>query len=48
MLGRGNLAGLVLASLLFGTLQQGGLALNAHVPKELMDVLQGVVISAQL
>ncbi|MDF2697360.1 MAG: Nucleoside transporter, permease protein 1, partial [Labilithrix sp.] len=44
MLGRGSFGGLVLASLLFGTLQQGGLALNAHVPKELMDVLQGVVI----
>lgn len=46
MLGRGSLGGLVLAALLFGTLQQGGLALNAHVPKELMDVLQGVVICA--
>ncbi len=44
LLGRGRFEGLVLASLLFGTLQQGGLALNAHVPKELMDVLQGVVI----
>ena len=29
-----------------GQIQQGGLALNAHVPKELMDVLQGVVICA--
>jgi simple sugar transport system permease protein len=46
LLGRGNAAGLVLAALLFGTLQQGGLALNAHVPKELMDVLQGIVICA--
>jgi simple sugar transport system permease protein len=46
LLGRGNAVGLVLAALLFGTLQQGGLALNAHVPKELMDVLQGVVICA--
>ncbi len=46
LLGRGTFAGLVLAALLFGTLQQGGLALNAHVPKELMDVLQGVVICA--
>jgi simple sugar transport system permease protein len=44
LLGRGNALGLVLAALLFGTLQQGGLALNAHVPKELMDVLSGVVI----
>lgn len=46
LLGRGSAVGLVLAALLFGTLQQGGLALNAHVPKELMDVLQGVVIFA--
>jgi general nucleoside transport system permease protein len=46
LLGRGRLGGLVLAALLFGTLQQGGLALNAHVPKELMDVIQGVVICA--
>jgi general nucleoside transport system permease protein len=46
LLGRGSALGIVLAALLFGTLQQGGLALNAHVPKELMDVLQGVVIVA--
>lgn len=46
LLGRGTAVGLVLAALLFGTLQQGGLALNAHVPKELMDVLSGVVICA--
>lgn len=46
LLGRGKTVGLILAALLFGTLQQGGLALNAHVPKELMDVLQGVVIVA--
>ena len=46
LLGRGRFLGLVFAALLFGTLQQGGLALNAHVPKELMDVLQGVVICA--
>ncbi len=46
LLGRGSALGLVAAALLFGTLQQGGLALNAHVPKELMDVLSGVVICA--
>ncbi len=46
LLGQGRFLGLVFAALLFGTLQQGGLALNAHVPKELMDVLQGVVICA--
>ena len=44
LLGRGNAVGLVLAALFFGTLQQGGLAINGHVPMEMMDVLQGVVI----
>jgi simple sugar transport system permease protein len=46
MLGRGSAVGLVFAALLFGTLQQGGLAINAHVPMEVMDVLQGVIIVA--
>jgi simple sugar transport system permease protein len=46
LLGRGSVMGLVLAALLFGTLQQGGLAVNAFVPKELMDVLTGVVVCA--
>jgi simple sugar transport system permease protein len=46
LLGRGSALGLVAAALLFGTLQQGGLAVNAYVPKELMDVLQGVVVCA--
>jgi simple sugar transport system permease protein len=38
--------GLLLAALLFGTLAQGGLAINAYVPMEMMDVLQGIVIVA--
>ncbi len=46
LLGRGSGVGLVLAALLFGTMQQGGLAINAYVPMELMDVIQGVVITA--
>lgn len=46
LLGRGNPVGLFLAALLFGTLQQGGLAINGRVPMEVMDVLQGVVIAA--
>jgi ABC-type uncharacterized transport system permease subunit len=46
ILGRGSAVGLVFAALLFGTLQQGGLAVNAFVPKELMDVLAGVVVCA--
>jgi simple sugar transport system permease protein len=44
MLGRGSPTGLVLAALLFGTLEQAGLAINAHVPKEAMNVLEAVVI----
>jgi ABC-type uncharacterized transport system permease subunit len=46
LLGRSRLLGLVLAALFFGTLAQGGLAINAHVPREVMDVLEGVVILA--
>ena len=46
ILGRGSAAGLIFAALLFGTLQQGGLAVNAFVPKEVMDVLTGVVVCA--
>lgn len=46
LLGRGSAIGLILAALLFGTLQQGGLAINAFVPKELMDVLTGIVVCA--
>ena len=36
--------GLLLASLLFATLAQGGLSINAHVPMELVDVLVAVAI----
>jgi simple sugar transport system permease protein len=46
LLGRGSAVGIGLAALLFATLQQGGLAINAHVPKEAMDVLQAVIIVA--
>ncbi len=38
--------GMLLAALLFGTLEQGGLAINARVPMEVMTVAQGVVIVA--
>ena len=43
-LGRGRPLGIVLAAVLFGTLQQAGLAINARVPKEAMLVLEAVVI----
>jgi simple sugar transport system permease protein len=46
MIGRGSALGLLFAALLFGTLQQGGLAINAHVPMEVMDVLEGVIIAS--
>ncbi|MGH7625353.1 MAG: ABC transporter permease [Gemmatimonadaceae bacterium] len=46
LVGRNNPWGVVLASLFFATLSQGGLAINAVVPKQMVDVLQGVVILA--
>jgi ABC-type uncharacterized transport system permease subunit len=46
MLGRGSAIGLVASALLFGTLEQGGLAINAYVPMESMQVLEGVIIVA--
>ncbi len=44
LLGRSRPLGIVLAALLFGTLSQGGLAINALVPKETMEILQAVII----
>lgn len=46
LLARGRLAGLVFSALLFATLQQGGIVLNAYVPMDVMTVLEGVVIVA--
>ncbi len=45
-LGRGHPVGMVLAALLFGTLSQAGLAINATIPKEAMGILEAVVIVA--
>jgi simple sugar transport system permease protein len=36
----------VIAALFFATLSQGGLAINAMVPKQIVEVLQGIVILA--
>ena len=44
LVGRSSPLGIVLAALLFATLSQGGLAVNALVPKQMVDVLQAVVI----
>ena len=46
LVGRNHPAGVLLAALLFATLSQGGLAVNALVPKQMVDVLQAVVILA--
>jgi ABC-type uncharacterized transport system permease subunit len=46
LVGRNHPAGIVIAALLFATLSQGGLAVNAIVPKQMVDVLQAVVILA--
>ena len=46
LVGRNHPVGVVLAALLFATLSQGGLAVNALVPKQMVDVLQAVVILA--
>lgn len=46
LVGRNHPFGVVLAAFLFATLSQGGLAIHAFVPKQMVDVLQGVVIIA--
>jgi simple sugar transport system permease protein len=46
LVGRNTPLGIVLASIFFATLSQGGLAINALVPKTMVDVLQGAVIIA--
>ena len=44
LLGRNHPFGVILAAFLFGMLSQGGLVINAVVPKELVDILQAIVI----
>lgn len=46
LVGRNHPLGVVLAALLFATLSQGGLAIHALVPKQMVEVLQAVVILA--
>ncbi len=48
LVGRNHPVGVMLAALLFATLSQGGLAVNALVPKQMVDVLQAVVILAMV
>ena len=44
MLGGGRPVFLILAALLFGTLDQGGLAINGYVPREIMQILTALTI----
>jgi simple sugar transport system permease protein len=46
LVGRNHPIGVLLAAFFFATQSQGGLAIHAFVPKQMMDVLQGVVILA--
>jgi simple sugar transport system permease protein len=46
LVGRNHPLGVVIAAFLFATLSQGGLAIHALVPKQMVEVLQGVVILA--
>ena len=46
IVGRNHPLGVVLAALAFATISQGGLAVNAIVPKQMVEVLQAVVIIA--
>jgi simple sugar transport system permease protein len=46
LLGRSHPLGVVLAAIFFGTLSQGGLAVSSVVPRDLIEVLQGVTILA--
>jgi len=48
LLGQGQPLGVLLAALLFGTLAHGGFEVNALVPRELVEVLQAVMILALL
>jgi simple sugar transport system permease protein len=44
LLGRNHPAGIVLAALLMGTLSHGGLGVAEQVPKELVQILQAVIV----
>lgn len=44
LLGRNHPAGVLLAALFFGALSYGGLVANQRVPRELVDVLEALVI----
>jgi len=44
LLGRNHPVGVVIASVFFAALGYGGLVINTEVPKELVEILQAIVI----
>lgn len=44
LLGRNHPFGIILASILFGILSEGGLVINPFVPKEMVQILQAIII----
>ncbi|MFI5372554.1 MAG: ABC transporter permease, partial [Candidatus Eisenbacteria bacterium] len=44
LVGRNHPLGVVIAAIVFGALSHGGLAINQRVPKELVDILEAIVI----
>ena len=46
LVGNNHPIGIMISALVFATLSQGGLAVNALVPKQMVEVLQAVVIIA--
>jgi simple sugar transport system permease protein len=44
LVGRNHPLGIALAALFFGVLEYGGLTINTMVPKELVNILQAIVI----
>ena len=48
LVGRNHPVGVVLAALFFGALSYGGLAVNQRVSKEIVDILQAIVILAAI
>jgi len=44
LVGRNHPVGVIFAALVFGALGHGGLVINQHVPKELVEILEAIVI----
>jgi simple sugar transport system permease protein len=46
LLGRNHPAGVVVAALFFGTLEQGAFEVSSLIPKEVVEIIEAVVILA--